>query len=102
MPSPARAARLGLADKVVLLVLAHVAVTAGAAAAALRFTSSPAWALGTALAAGTLLALLTVRQSLASARRTLAALGDGVRSFRDSDFSLRLTPTRGDEIGELV
>ena len=102
MPSPARAARLGLADKVVLLVLAHVAVTAGAAAAALRFTSSLAWVLGTALAVGTLLALLTVRQSLASARRTLAALGDGVRSFRDADFSLRLTPTRGDEIGELV
>ena len=94
--------RLGLAGKVVLLVFLHVAATAGAAALALRFTSRPALVLAAGLLAGSALALLTVRQSLATVRRTLAALGDGVRSFRDSDFSLRLAADRRDEIGELV
>jgi nitrogen fixation/metabolism regulation signal transduction histidine kinase len=93
---------VSLAGKVALLVLVHVAVTAAAAAATLRLTSSPALVLCAGLLAGTLLALMTVRQSMARARRSLQALGDGVRSFRDADFSLRLTPTRGDEIGELV
>src|SRR6185503_13842046 len=102
MPLPVPASRFGLAGKVVLLVFLHVAVTAAAAALALRFTSSPALVLSAGLLAGTALALLSVRQSLARARRTLAALGDGVRSFRDSDFSLRLATDREDEIGDLV
>jgi nitrogen fixation/metabolism regulation signal transduction histidine kinase len=102
MPPPAPARRLGLAGKVVLLVFLHVAVTAAAAALALRFTSSPALVLSAGLLAGTALALVSVRQSLASARRTLTALGDGVRGFRDADFSLRLNADRADEIGELV
>jgi nitrogen fixation/metabolism regulation signal transduction histidine kinase len=102
MRTPGRAPRLSLAGKVLLLVIVHVAVTAAAAAAAARLTSSPAAVLSAALIAGTLLAIFTVRQSLARAQRTLEALGDGVRSFRDADFSLRLTPTRSDEIGELV
>jgi nitrogen fixation/metabolism regulation signal transduction histidine kinase len=103
MPSPPRAQSLGLAGRVVLLVFLHVAVTAGAAAAALLLgTSSPALVLAAGLAAGALLALVTVRRSLSEARRTLAALADGVRSFRDADFSLRLGADRRDEIGELV
>ena len=102
MPSSGRAPRLSLAGKVLLLVLAHVAATAAVAAAALRLTSSPALVLAAGFLAGTLLALLTVRQSLARAQRRLQALGDGVRSFRDADFSLRLAPGRADEIGELV
>jgi len=102
MPLPVPATRLGLAGKVVILVFLHVAVTAAGAALALRFTSRPALVLSAGLLAGTALALLSVRHSLATARRTLAALGDGVRSFRDSDFSLRLAAHREDEIGELV
>ena len=102
MPTPGRAPRLSLAGKVLLLVIAHVVAAAAAAAAAARVTSSPAVVLSAGLLAGTLLALLVVRQSLARAQRTLEALGDGVRSFRDADFSLRLTSTRADEIGDLV
>jgi nitrogen fixation/metabolism regulation signal transduction histidine kinase len=102
MPSFPPAKRVGLAGKLVLLVFVHVAATAAAAALALRFTSRPALVLAAGLVAGTLLAALTVRRSLASVRRTLGALGDGVRGFRDSDFSLRLAEARGDEIGELV
>jgi two-component system, NtrC family, nitrogen regulation sensor histidine kinase NtrY len=94
--------RGGLAGRVVSLVLVHVAVTASAAAAALQFTSSPAMVMSAALLAGALLAMITVPRSLAEVRRVLAALGDGVRSFRDADFSLRLTRNRDDEIGELV
>ena len=79
-----------------------MAVTAAGAAAAARFTTSPLRVLAAGLLAGAALGLVTVRPSLSRARRTLQALGDGVRSFRDSDFSLRLTPAQGGEIGELV
>jgi two-component system nitrogen regulation sensor histidine kinase NtrY len=35
-------------------------------------------------------------------RRTLEALSDGIRSFRDRDFSVRIATKRTDELGELV
>ena len=94
--------RFSLAGKVALLVGVHVAVTAGVAAAVAWRFPDPLAILAAGLAAGTLLALLVVRRSLASVRRTLTALTDGVRSFRDTDFSMRLHAERRDELGELV
>jgi nitrogen fixation/metabolism regulation signal transduction histidine kinase len=98
MPTP----RFSLAGKVTLLVAVHVFATAAVAAAVAWAFPQPAVVLSAASAAGLLLAVFTVRSALASARRTITALGDGVRSFRDADFSLRLAQTRQDEIGELV
>jgi nitrogen fixation/metabolism regulation signal transduction histidine kinase len=94
--------RFSLSGKVALLVGLHVLVTAAVAAAVAWVQPHPVAVLSTALLAGVLLAAFSVRAALASAQRTLTALGDGVRSFRDADFSLRLAQTRQDEIGELV
>jgi PAS domain S-box-containing protein len=94
--------RFSLAGKVALLVGVHVLVTALVAAAVAWVVPDPLAILGTSLLAGLVLAILVVRRSLASARRTLTALTDGVRSFRDTDFSMRLHATRRDELGELV
>ena len=52
--------------------------------------------------AAVVLALALSERVLGSARRTLMALTDGIRSFRDGDFSLRLAVTRHDELGDLV
>ncbi len=35
-------------------------------------------------------------------RRTLASLSDGIRSFRDRDFSVRIPAARADELGDLA
>jgi nitrogen fixation/metabolism regulation signal transduction histidine kinase len=94
--------RFSLAGKVALLVGVHVGITAGVAALVAWRVPDPLAVLAAGLLAGTVMALLVVRRSLASARRTLAALTDGVRSFRDTDFSMRLHATRRDELGELV
>src|SRR5262245_4201241 len=94
--------RFSLAGKAALLVGVHVLITAVVAAVVAWIVPDPWAVVGTSLLAGLVLAILVVRRSLASARRTLTALTDGVRSFRDTDFSMRLHATRGDELGELV
>ena len=43
-----------------------------------------------------------VRRFMAPVTRLLAALGDGVASFKDGDFSVSLNPRRDDELGALV
>lgn len=98
---PART-RSSVAAKAALLVGAHVLVTAGASALAALLLPRPLLVFAAGAAAGALLSVFTVRRALASARRTLTALSDGVRSFRDTDFSMRLAATRDDELGELV
>jgi len=61
------------------------------------------WAvLSLGILAGVLAALGLQRLLSARARRSLQSVKDGIRSFRDGDFSLRLAVTRHDEIGELV
>jgi two-component system, NtrC family, nitrogen regulation sensor histidine kinase NtrY len=94
--------RFSLAGKVSLLVGLHVLVTAAVAATVAALLPHPVLVLTAGLGAGVVLALVTVRAATASAQHTLTALVDGVRSFRDADFSLRLAETRRDEIGDLV
>lgn len=94
--------RLGLAARLGLLVVAQGLLVAGVAALAAAL-HAPAWAVFAAAAAvGLLLAGLFAESVLGSARRTFQALTDGIRSFRDGDFSMRLAATRRDELGELV
>ncbi len=93
-------------DRLVLRAAARAAAGAGATAAAafvLLLAGAPAL-LACALAAGVgvVVGVFAVRDVLASATRTLEAVADGVRGFRDGDFSLRLAADRRDEIGVLV
>jgi nitrogen fixation/metabolism regulation signal transduction histidine kinase len=97
-----RAPRLGLAARSTLLLGLVVLATAGAAALAARLSSPPAVVLLASAAVGLLLGLWGLDRGLGAVRRSLDALTDGVRSFRDADFSMRLAVTRRDELGDLL
>jgi nitrogen fixation/metabolism regulation signal transduction histidine kinase len=94
--------RSSLSSRWLLLAVAQAAVSAAVAAAAAAL-SAPAWMVVAAgLAAGLAFALGATRTALWSVTRTLQAVGDGVRSFRDGDFSMRLVASRKDELGDLL
>lgn len=75
---------------------------AAAAAAAAYLSSSPWTVLAVALAAGITLGLWLLGRILTPATDVLDALRDGVRGYKDHDFSLSLAVDRQDELGELV
>ncbi|HKY31630.1 MAG TPA: ATP-binding protein [Candidatus Polarisedimenticolia bacterium] len=58
--------------------------------------------LAAVLAAGLAAGLLLVGRALVPVRRALASLDDGIKSFKDKDFSLRLAAGKQDEIGALL
>jgi two-component system nitrogen regulation sensor histidine kinase NtrY len=94
--------RFSLAGKLTLLILAQGLGVAVVAAAAAWLRPWPWLVLTSGAAAAVLLAMAFSERVLGSARRTFEALTDGIRSFRDGDFSLRLAVTRRDELGDLV
>jgi two-component system, NtrC family, nitrogen regulation sensor histidine kinase NtrY len=94
--------RFSLAGKLALVASLQVAFTAVVAGVVAVFTARPALVFLASLLAGLLMALVSSQLFLASVSRTLQALTDGVRSFRDTDFSMRLAVTRQDELGDLV
>jgi two-component system nitrogen regulation sensor histidine kinase NtrY len=95
-------APLRFAARVRLAFLAALAAVAAAAAAAAYWSSSPEIILAATLAAGITVGLWLLARVLTPATRTLDALRDGVRGYKDHDFSLNLAADRRDEIGELV
>ena len=98
-PSPRR---FGLASRLAATILAQGLAVAAVSAGVAWLGARPPLVLAAGLAAALLLALLVTGRVVGSARRTFQALTDGIRSFRDGDFSLRLAVTRKDELGELV
>ena len=94
--------RFSLAGKLALVASLQVAFTALVAGVVALYTAQPAVVFLASLLAGLLAAMVTSQRMLSSATRTLQALTDGVRSFRDTDFSMRLAVTRKDELGDLV
>jgi two-component system, NtrC family, nitrogen regulation sensor histidine kinase NtrY len=78
-------------------------MTAVAAAATAALYPHPLPVLLASLLGGGLFTAWAMGRATGSVRRVLSALTDGVRGFRSSDFSLRLSAGgREDEIGELV
>ncbi len=67
------------------------------------FLPGPRW-LGWLLAFGLSFVTLVsvVRSAVHPLQFTIDALSDGIRSFHDRDFSMRLAHTRRDELGDLV
>jgi two-component system, NtrC family, nitrogen regulation sensor histidine kinase NtrY len=94
--------RAPFANRVRLIFLAAVAAVAMTAAAVAAWTRSPWLVAAAALATGITLGLWLLGRVLRPATRTLHALRDGVRGYKDHDFSLSLAADRKDEIGELV
>ena len=84
------------------MILAQGLAVAAAAAAAAWLGAKPTLVLAAGMSAAVVLSLFVTGRVVGSARRTFQALTDGIRSFKDGDFSLRLAVTRKDELGELV
>ena len=94
--------RFTLAGKLALLVGGNVLLVAIAAALA-AYVGWPAWSvLLAALLIGWPAAVWSLGLFWAPVRSTLEAVTDGVRSFHENDFSLRIVESRHDELGELV
>ena len=94
--------RQSLEGKIVLLAC-------GLSSAAVLLTAALSWYLASprdALLIGWLvsvpLGIYAVRRFMRPVNRLLTALGDGVTSFQDGDFSVSLNPGRDDELGVLV
>lgn len=98
-----RSPRLSVAGRAATACAAGlVAAVASAALVVALFPVPAAAALPIGLLAGLPVALWLVSRLLRPTTRTLAALGDGLRGFRDRDFSLRLRAGREDDLGALV
>lgn len=92
-----------LSTRLTAVALAGSGVTALAAACTAALAPRPFAVLLGALVVGGLFTAMTMGRATGSLERVLAALSDGVRGFRASDFSLRLADGgRRDEIGELL
>lgn len=94
--------RARFASRVRLAFLAALAAVGIAAAAAAQWSPSLEIVVAAALAAGITVGLWLLGRALNPAIRTLDALRDGVRGYKEHDFSLNLAVDRSDEIGELV
>jgi nitrogen fixation/metabolism regulation signal transduction histidine kinase len=84
-------------------------LAAALSVAAVLLTVLLAWLLGSlpdalfvSLAVCVPLTAYAVHRFMAPITRLLTALGDGVASFKDGDFSVSLNPKRDDELGTLV
>jgi nitrogen fixation/metabolism regulation signal transduction histidine kinase len=83
-------------------VFAAFALALAVGGAALRFELPPLVAALLAALVGLPLAAWAVARLLAPLDRVVRGVADGIRSFRDHDFSVRLAYAREDELGELV
>jgi two-component system, NtrC family, nitrogen regulation sensor histidine kinase NtrY len=93
---------LPLVSRVRLLFLAALLVSSLAGAIVAAWTGSASLGLAASLAAGLGLGGWALHRASGPAQRALIALGDGVKSFRDRDFSMRLVVERDDEVGHLL
>src|SRR6185295_9875078 len=89
--------RTSLAGRLALYAALHGALAAAVATVVAVVTRQPAIALAAAVAASVLAAALTSGRALSAAQRTMGALADGIRSFRDGEFSIRVANAREDE-----
>src|SRR5437867_10180394 len=98
--------RFSLPGRLALLVIANAIAAALLTLVGVRvfdrLGGSGLLAFVTALAIVVPLAVWSARRASDRFLRTLEALGDGMRSFRDQDFSLRIDARGSDEISEIV
>jgi nitrogen fixation/metabolism regulation signal transduction histidine kinase len=91
-----------LAGKLAAVVAFNVAVAALLASTGAFFGVPPLVILAATLAATAPVVAWSISRFWWPIHRTLEALADGVRSFQENDFSLRLASSRADELGDLV
>ncbi len=97
-----RPAALSLAGKITAVVFVVLVVMAGVAVAATTLPL-PRWAVFLlVLGVGLPLGAWLVGRLLRPLKSTLEGLSNGIRSFHDGDFSVRLPSHRQDELGDLA
>jgi signal transduction histidine kinase len=99
---PPRPRHTSLAGRVTAAVGLALLVAAGAATLAAREQLGPLLVFLWSLALSLPLAAWAVARLLRPLDRVVSGVADGIRSFRDHDFSVRLAAPRDDELGELV
>ena len=97
-----RRIRFSLAGKI-SAIFGLCAILSTAIAAVLSRFDMTAWQVFVlSLAPSLSLGFWLLNRFLRPARETLQAITDGIRSFHDNDYSVRLTADRRDELGDLV
>jgi len=101
--SPPGRRRFSLAGKITAGFFVILVLAAGLAAAASRLPDiSPFAVFLIVLVVGLPLGAWSVSLLVRPLDRVIHGVSDGIRSFRDKDFSVRLSYRRRDELGELV
>ena len=94
--------RTSLAGRITAGVGAGLLLAGLGAAAAVRYELSPVVAFLVVLAAGLPVAAWVAARVLRPLDQVVGGVADGIRSFRDHDFSVRLAYRGDDELGDLV
>ena len=97
-----RSRRTSLAGRVTAAVGVALLLAASGAALALRYELTPLVAFLIVLAIALPLCAWSIARLLRPLDRVVGGVADGIRSFRDHDFSVRLAYPGDDELGELV
>ena len=95
-------ARRSLAGRIAVVVAATAAVVAAVAILFDRWLQSPVLAGAAALLATLPLALWLTDRMFSGWSRSLRAVADAIASLKDRDYSVSVTPTGPDEIGDLT
>ena len=94
--------RFSLSGRFALLAGLGVVAAAAAAAGAAWLEWPSASVFLAAVLVGIPVAAWSLARAFRPVRETLRAVTDGVRSFQENDFGLRIAAARDDELGELV
>jgi len=97
-----RAARFSLAGKITAVFFLVLIVMGAVAVAATALPLRPWMVFLLIVGLGLALGAWLLDRLLRPFKRTLDGLSDGIRSFHDGDFSVRLPSHRRDELGELA
>ena len=94
--------RVSVAGRLTAGFLLVLLLMAGGAAAATTLDLGPGIVFLLVLVIGLPVGAWLIGRMLAPMERVLSAVSDGIRSFRDRDFSVRIASDRKDELGDLA
>ncbi len=94
--------RRSLAGKIAAIFIVSCAAMAAVAAAATWFDMTPWQVFILSLPPGLAAGLWLLNRLLRPVGVVLSSVSDGIRSFHDRDYSVRIAARRDDELGELV
>lgn len=94
--------RFSLEGKLALLVAALALLAIAVCAGAFAWLHSPWVAIAAAMLVTVPVSIFSVRAVIRPVVRTLQAIGDGIASMKDRDFSVSITPSPHEELRSLV